>query len=81
MVGTAREAAQASDITFAMLADPQAALDVAQGPDGAVAGGACQGAGFRAVLTVRLSMLIVVHQAAEVFHKLMSVCAAVAVLS
>lgn len=38
MAKSAAEVVQTCDITFAMLADPAAALEVAKGPDGVAAG-------------------------------------------
>lgn len=38
MASSAKECAQASDITFACVSDPEAALEVATGDNGAAAG-------------------------------------------
>lgn len=62
VAATAREAAAAADITFAMVSDPEAALAVVSGPDGAAAGLA-RGAGYVDMSTVDPAACLAVEAA------------------
>jgi glyoxylate/succinic semialdehyde reductase len=62
VAATARDAAAAADLTFGMLADPQAALEVATGPGG-VAAGMSPGKGYVDVSTVDVATSRQVAQA------------------